>query len=116
MTKHTVLGLALHTLLGLTLLLAIVQTAFASDWRYCLAPSHAERKIYISPPFAAVVSMDNAESQFGRRLAASGLHFDDVQCPRSKDQTGALTMQQHAIVINRELGNEIINVRWKPAG
>jgi hypothetical protein len=106
----------MRALLALALTLSIPQMAFAGDWRYCLAPSHAEHKIFISPPFPATMSMDDAESQFGRRLAASGLHFDDVQCPRSDDQTGALTMQQHAIVINRKLGNEIINVRWKPAG
>jgi hypothetical protein len=106
----------MRALLTFVLVLAIPRLAFAGDWRYCLAPSHAERKVYISPPFPAMVSMDNAESQFGRRLAASGLRFDDVQCPRSDDETGALTMQQHAIVINRELGNQIINVRWKPAG
>jgi hypothetical protein len=105
-----------RALFGLALILAIPQWALASDWRYCLAPSHAERKVYISPPFLATMSMDDAESQFGRRLAASGQRFDDVQCPRSDDETGALTMQQHAIVINRELGNQIINVRWKPAG
>ena len=103
-------------LLSLLAMTSLPQRALANDWRYCLAPSHAERRIYISPPFVATVSMDEAESQFGRRLAASGVRFDDVQCPRSGDETGALTMQQHAIVINRELGNKIINVRWKPAG
>lgn len=105
-----------RALLGLALILAMPHLALASDWRYCLAPSHAERKIYISPPFAATMSMDDAESQFGRLLAASGTHFDDVQCPRSDDENGALTMQQHAIVTNRELGNKIINMRWKPGG
>jgi hypothetical protein len=106
----------MRALLALALTLSIPQMAFAADWRYCLAPSHAERKVYVSPPFPATMPMDNAESQFGRRLAASGLRFDDVQCPRSDDETGALTMQQHAIVINRELGNQVINLRWKPGG
>jgi hypothetical protein len=106
----------MRALLALTLLLAISQAALAGDWRYCLAPSHTARKVYISPPFPATMPMDDAESQFGRRLAARGLRFDDVQCPRSDDETAALTMQQHAIVINRELGNEVINLRWKPGG
>jgi hypothetical protein len=106
----------MRALLALALTLSIPQMAFAGDWRYCLAPSHADRKIYISPPFAATMSMDDAESQFGRRLRASGYRFDDVQCPRGDGETAALTMQQHAIVINRELRNEIINVRWRPAG
>ncbi len=106
----------MRALLALGLLALTAQNAKASDWRYCLAPSHAEHKIYVSPPFPATVSMDEAESQFGRTLSRSGLHFDDVQCPRSDGETAALTMQQHAIVVNRELGNEIINLRWKPGG
>jgi hypothetical protein len=95
---------------------SLPQQALAEDWRYCLAPSHAERKVYISPPFLATMSMDDAESQFGRTLSQSGLRFDDVQCPRGDGQTAALTMQQHAIKVDRELGNEIINLRWKPNG
>lgn len=100
-------------LLTITLL---PQQALADEWRYCLAPSHAEHKTYMSPPFPATLPTDDAESQFGALLAASGFHFDDVQCPRAEGQTAALTMQQHAILINRELGNEVINLRWKPAG
>lgn len=97
--------------LALTLL---PRTALAEDWRYCLAPSHAGHKIYMSPPFLATVSMDDAESQFGRTLGRLGLRFDDVQCPRSDGEAAALTMQQHAISVNRELGNEIISLPWKP--
>jgi hypothetical protein len=106
-------ALLASTLLAMTFL---PQQALAADWRYCLAPSHAEHKIYMSPPFPATESMNDVESQFGRTLAASGLHFDDVQCPRGDGETAALTMQQHAIMINRELGNEIINLSWKPGG
>jgi hypothetical protein len=106
----------MRALVGLALTVLLPQMAQAGDWRYCLAPSHAEHKIYVSPPFPASVPMDDAESQFGRLLSRSGLSFDDVQCPRSDNETAALTMQQHAIVTNRELGNEIINLRWKPSG
>ena len=106
----------MRALLALALTVSIPQMAQAGDWRYCLAPSHAEHKIYMSPPFSATTPMDDAESQFGRLLSRSGVRFDDVQCPRSDNETAALTMQQHAVVINRELGNEIINMRWKPSG
>jgi hypothetical protein len=106
----------MRALLALALIMSIPQMAFAGDWRYCLAPSHAERKIYISQPFAATVSMDDAESQFGRILSHMGLRFDDVQCPRSGDETGILTMQQHAIAVNRELGNAVIDLPWRPGG
>jgi hypothetical protein len=101
---------------ALLMMALLPQKALAAEWRYCLAPSHADRKVYMSPPFPATVSMDDAESQFGELLAASGLRFDDVQCPRGDGQTASLTMQQHAITINRELGNKIINMSWKPRG
>jgi hypothetical protein len=104
----------MRALLALALTILIPQLAQAGDWRYCLAPSQAEHKIYMSPPFSATMPMDDAESQFGRTLSRSGLRFDDVQCPRSDNETAALTMQQHAIVTNRELGNDVINLRWKP--
>ena len=103
-------------------LCALLATAMAShsacagDWRYCLAPSHSQHKIYMSPPFPATVSMADAESQFGRLLSQSGVRFDDVQCPRGEDQTAAMTMQDHAIVVNRQLGNEIVHLHWKPRG
>lgn len=94
----------------------LAQPACAGDWRYCLAPSHAQHKIYMSPPFPATVSMGDAQSQFGRLLSESGLRFDDVQCPRGDDETAAMTMQQHAIGVNRQLGNAIVHLRWQPRG
>ena len=106
----------MRAFLALGMMLLLPQLAHAADWRYCLAPSHAERKVYISPPFPATMSMDDAESQFGRMLSRSGRHFDDVQCPRGDGETAVLTMQQYAITINRELGDEVINLRWKPNG
>jgi hypothetical protein len=106
----------MRALLALLVTAMLAQPAFAGDWRYCLAPSHSQHKIYMSPPFPATVSMANAESQFGRLLSQSGLRFDDVQCPRGEDETAAMTMQQHAISINRRLGNEIVHLRWEPRG
>jgi len=106
----------MRALLALALTILIPQMAHAADWRYCLAPSHAARKIYMSPPFPATMPMDDAESQFARRLSVSGVRFDDVQCPRSNGEAAALAMRQHAIDVNRELGNQVINLRWKPGG
>jgi hypothetical protein len=104
----------MRALLAVLVTAMLSQSAFASDWRYCLAPSHSQHKIYMSPPFPATVSMDDAELQFGRLLSQSGLRFDDVQCPRGRDETAAMTMQQHAITVNRQLGNEIVHLRWTP--
>jgi hypothetical protein len=104
----------MRTLIALALILLLPQIAAAEDWRYCLAPSHAEHKIYISMPFPATMSMDAAESQFGRALTRSGWRYDDVQCPQSDSESSALAMQRHAIGINHELGLQIIDTRWKP--
>lgn len=101
-------------LIGLALTVVVPSVAAAQDWRYCLAPSRAEHKIYLSLPFPATMSMDAAESQFGRALARSGLRYDDVQCPQSDSESGALAMQRHAIGVNREMGIDVINTRWKP--
>lgn len=97
-------------------LVTALAPAFAGDWRYCLAPAHDQHTIYISPPFPATVSMDAAELQFGGLLRRSGLRFDAVQCPRGADEAAALAMQQHAIGVNRELGNAIVHLRFAPGG
>jgi hypothetical protein len=104
----------MRTLIALALTLLLPQMAAAEDWRYCLAPAHAEHKIYISMPFPATMSMDAAESQFGRALTRSGWRYDDVQCPQSESESSALAMQRHAVGINQEMGNQIIDTRWKP--
>ena len=51
----------MRALLALGLMLLLPQLAHAADWRYCLAPSHAQRKVYISPPFPATMPMDDVE-------------------------------------------------------
>jgi hypothetical protein len=104
----------MRVLLALALTVLLPQIAAAEDWRYCLAPSHADHKIYISMPFPATMSMDAAESQFGRALAHSGLRYDDVQCPQSNSESDAFAMQRHTIGMNHELGIQIIDTRWKP--
>jgi hypothetical protein len=104
----------MRLLLAIALTVAVPQIATAEDWRYCLAPSHAEHKLYVSVPFAETIAMDAAESQFGRVLFEMGLRYDDVQCPQSDSESGAIAMQRHAISINHELGMQIIDLPWKP--
>jgi hypothetical protein len=104
----------MRALLGLTLTFLLPQIAVAEDWRYCLAPFNAEHKIYMSLPFPATIAMDAAESQFGRALTRSGVRYDDVQCPLSDSESGALAMQRHAVSVNHELGIQVINLHWKP--
>jgi len=104
----------MRALLALALTILLPQIAAAEDWRYCLAPSHADQKIYVSMPFPATIAMDAAESQFGRLLFRLGLRYDDVQCPLSDSESGALAMQRHAISVNHEVGIQVINMPWKP--
>jgi len=104
----------MRALFVLALIVLLPRAAAAEDWRYCLAPAHAEHKIYISMPFPATMSMDAAESQFGRALTRSGLRYDEVLCPQSDSESGALAMQRHAISMNRELGIQTVDTRWTP--
>jgi hypothetical protein len=96
----------------LTLLILGPQIADADEWLYCIAPLHAQHKLYMSRVFDTDASLGNAESAFARVLSQSFIRYDDVQCPRSKDESSALVMQQHTISFNREMGNAIINVPW----
>jgi hypothetical protein len=104
----------MRALLALALTLAIPQIAWASDWRYCLAPSEADHKIYLTAPFPEGSATGDAESQFRRSLSWSGLVFDVVQCPRSDDEIAAQAAEQQAIEYNRRLGNQIVAMKWKP--
>ena len=101
-------------LIGFSLTMAIPQMAFAVEWRYCLAASDSEHKIYMSAPFPTSLSSDDAQSGFDRMLIQSRLRHDYVQCPRSDDEQSAWVMQQQAISFNHKLGNEITHLNWRP--
>jgi len=95
-------------------LIIIPQMAAAVEWRYCLAASDREHKIYMSAPFPAAMSLDAAEFAFDRMLARSRLRHDYVQCPRSDNEQSALLMQRQAIGFNHKVGNDIIHLNWRP--
>jgi hypothetical protein len=96
------------------LMFLVPQIAAAADWRYCIAPSHAEHKVYMTAPFFGNLATDDAESELAQTLSRSGLRYDDVQCPQGDDEATLATMQQHAIAMNRDLGVQIVNLRWRP--
>jgi hypothetical protein len=102
------------SLTGLTLIAASSQAAMATDWQYCLAPSHKEHKVYISTPFPSSGAWGNPDSALDRMLNQSGVRHDDVQCPRADDEPSIETMRQEAISFNHIAGNEIVNLNWKP--
>ena len=98
---------------GLALIAASSQTALATDWQYCLAPSQAEHKVYMSGAFPVRGALDEADNAFEQMLDRAGLRHDVVQCPRADDERSIATMEQYAIVFNRETGNTIVHCRWK---
>jgi hypothetical protein len=101
-------------LAGLFVALSFAQLAAASEWQYCLAPSPRDHKLYISGVFPVTAPRDS-EFEFMESLKRSRLDYEDVQCPRSGDQTSAIIMLQHTIGFNRKLGNEVVTLPWQPA-
>lgn len=95
-------------------LIALQQGALATDWSYCVAPSEADKRIYISLPFPWIGS--RAEALFGAALATHNFSFDIVECARTDDESDAAVMRQHAIDVNRQEGREVIETHWRPAG
>jgi len=89
-------------------------TAHAQDWRYCLAPLHAEHKVYISAPFVTAKSMERLQDEFANALSRAGLRHGAVQCPRGDEQSIAV-MRLQAARFNRESGNAVVEFdRWNP--
>jgi hypothetical protein len=104
-----------RTFAALALSLTIPRTAMAAEWRYCLALSREEHRVYMSTPFPTSATMAAVEAAFDRTLTLSRLRHDEVQCPRSDNEQSALIMQQQASRYNRSRdGSEITNLNWKP--
>ena len=103
-----------ETLTGFALMVASPQSGLAAEWQYCLAPSHAEHKVYMSAPFPSNGAWGTADSNLDRLLNQSGVKHDDVQCPRAGDERSIVTMRKKAIEFNYKAGNEIVDLNWKP--
>jgi hypothetical protein len=101
------------SLAGLALMAASSQAAMAADWQYCLAPSHAEHKVYMSATFPVRGVLADADSAFEQMLEQARLRHDDVQCPRADDKRSILLMLQYAISFNQENGNTIVHLPFE---
>ncbi len=99
---------------GLIINIAALQSA-AAEWRFCIAPANAEHKIYMTAPFLGATPMEATESGFHQVLERSGRRHDSVQCPTGPDEQTVRAMRQHADDFNRQMGNEVVAVDWKPA-
>jgi hypothetical protein len=100
---------------GLIINIAGLQFALAAEWRFCIAPSNQEHKIYLTAPLLTGTSMETMESGFHQVLDRSGRRHDSVQCPTGANEQAVRAMRQHADEFNRQMGNEIISIDWKPA-
>ena len=100
--------------LGFAFIMLSASSASAGDWRFCLAPSQADHKIYISAPFSVSGEPDDFESRFDGVLNRMHLRHDDVQCPHSNDEASAVADKQHAIEFNRRSGNQTADLHWTP--
>ena len=102
---------------AITLVLAMTimrQTARAAEWSYCVAPSDAQNRIYISVPFPVSAAAAD-ESGFDDALTGHRLDHDAVECARAGSEAEAVIMRQHAVDVNRGWGRQVIEVRWRPS-
>jgi hypothetical protein len=104
-------------LAGVALIVDIagLQFAAAAEWRFCIAPAGQEHKIYMTTPFLTTTPMEAMENGFHEILDRSGRRHDSVQCPTGANEQAVRAMRQHADEFNRQMGNEVVPVDWKPA-
>jgi hypothetical protein len=100
---------------GLVVSIAAAQSAAAAEWRFCVAPVNAEHKVYMTAPFLTAAAMEVMESGFHQVLDRSGRRPDSVQCPAGANEQAIRAMRQHADDFNRQMGNEVVPVDWRPA-
>jgi hypothetical protein len=95
---------------GFALIAASSHAALATDWQYCVAPSEAEHKVYMSDTFPVRGTLDDADTAFELMLDQAGLRHDIVQCPRADDERSIVMMQQYAISFSHGNGNTIVHL------
>ena len=100
---------------GLIINIAGLQFAAAAEWRFCIAPAGQEHKTYMTAPFLTAMPMDAMENGFHQVLDRSGRRHDSVQCATGANEQAVRAMRQHADDFNRQLGNEVVPIDWKPA-
>ncbi len=100
---------------SLTLAIMLPGTAVADEWRFCLAAARAQHKVFLSGSFQTATPMETLQGDFADELDRRGIAHDEVQCPRGSDRAALAAMQQNAIGFNREMGNGIVKLEWRPA-
>jgi hypothetical protein len=95
------------------MVLLLPRAAAAADWGYCIAPSEADNRIYMSMTFRPFGSQ--AEADFDASLQRRGLRHSTVQCARANDEESATVMRRHAVEVNRLWGRQVIDLQWRPS-
>jgi hypothetical protein len=95
-------------------LMIFAGSAQAAEWRYCLALSEAERRVYMSYPFQCAVDFSRLERMLRDSLTRAGVSVDSVQCPRGNDERGILAMRDHAIAFNQQTQITVVDIKWRP--
>ncbi len=100
--------MARKPLIALAAAIAFSASASAHEWQYCLAPSFADHKFYISRPIPARDPLRDADRAYARVLDRAGLRHSDIQCPMAEGRRAIADMRRHALGFNRELGMTIV--------
>jgi hypothetical protein len=98
---------------GLLFAAAAAEPAVVVEWRFCLAPSNQDHKIYMTAPFPAAISTEALEAGFHKLLEQAGYHHDSVQCPTGGGEQAVRGMRQHAGEFNLQVGNQVILMDWR---
>jgi hypothetical protein len=84
------------------------------EWRYCLAPSFAEGKVYLSSPVPSSAISESAEAVFERTLKKDNIAHDEVQCPKAPNRPTLLFRQRYAVRWNQDNGTTVVTLAWRP--
>jgi hypothetical protein len=59
--------------------------------------------------------MESMENGLHQALDQLGRRHDSVQCPTGASEQAVRLMRQHADEFNRQMGNDVVPLDWKPA-
>ena len=94
--------------IALAVTIAFSATASAHAWQYCLAPSFADHRLYVSTSFRARNPLRDADRAYAQVLTRARQHYSDIQCPAAEGRRRIADMRRHALHVNRALGMAIV--------
>jgi hypothetical protein len=91
-----------------------LSSAASPEWRYCLAPSDKNKKMYISAAFSASGDAAYIDRMFRAALDRAGIEYDVVQCPRADTQNAIFDMMRDAVAFSKQIGYQPLYLGWEP--